>query len=238
MRSIRLMAASIWSPAEAFREILESGVRPWVPVAVHILAGVLLIAVLISRVDLGAMIAAQAAQSQGANMNEEAQEAMSTLFNSPVATALIASTPVLTVPIMFLFVAGIYFGMFLILGSTARYGQYLSLTSFAFTPHILNAFVLVALTFVSRPTSLDPSMLGSVSPAVFMTPEAGQATQGPLYVAAGSLNLFTIWVLVLLVIAFKRVVSRRTSTGAVSVAVLTPWLVYVLARVGFAALAR
>jgi hypothetical protein len=89
--------------------------------------------------------------------------------------------------------------------------------------------------FVSQPVSLDPSMLGSVSPAIFITLEPGTATPGPLFVAASSLNLFTLWVLVLLVMAFKGLVSKRTSILSVVAVVLIPWMIYVTSRVGMAA---
>jgi len=234
MSAFRLMAGSLWSPGAAFREILEARARPWVPMAIHILFGVMLVAAIISRVDLGELLLAQAAQ-QGSTMPAEQRETAAEFLNSPVLMLLVAAAPVLFVPLMFFVVAGVYFGMFLIFGSTARYGQYLSLLTYAYTPQILNSCVLMALVFVSRPTSLDPSMLGGVSPAILITVEAGTTTPGPLFAAASSLNLFTLWVLALLVIAFRGLVSRRTSTAAVAVGVVIPWVVYVAYRVGMAA---
>ena len=181
------------------------------------------------------VLLAQTAQ-QGNSIPEDQQEAVTALFNSPVLAFVIRALPAVFVPLMFLLVAGIYFCLFLIFGSTARYIQYLSLLTFAYTPQILSSCVLIVLVFVSRPTSLDPSMLGGVSPAIFITLEPGSVTPTPLFAAASSLNLFTIWVLVLLVMAFKNLVSKRASILSVIVIVIIPWLFWVGYRVGMAAL--
>lgn len=229
------MVGSIWSPAATFQEIRQESVRPWIPILVHALMAMLVVGTLLSRVDLAEFLLAQASR-QGTTLQGQQLEAARTTLSSPIIPIVIASLPVVFVPIMFLVVAGIYFAMFLIFGSTARYGQYLSLLSFAYTPQILNSWVIIALAFVLRPTSLDPSLLGSVSPAILITLAPGTVTPGPLFTAASSLNLFTVWVLILLVIAFRGLVSRRTSTLTVSVGVLIPWLVYVAYRVGMAAI--
>jgi Na+/phosphate symporter len=51
---------------------------------------------------------------------------------------------------------------------------------------------------------------------------------------ASSINLFTIWTILLLALGFS-VAGRRVSYGKALILVVLPWLLYVLVRVAYAA---
>lgn len=53
MRALKLMLKTLWSPGEAFREIKEFGVGPWIPFLVLALFGIAGTYLLTSRVDVG-----------------------------------------------------------------------------------------------------------------------------------------------------------------------------------------
>ena len=82
--------------------------------------------------------------------------------------------------------------------------------------------------------AFDPRQTAVLSPATFLTLEPG-AAPGPMFAALQSLNLVTIWILVLLVIGYRNLAPGRVSTPALTVSVLAPWLVWVAARVAMAA---
>jgi len=66
VRAIGLMIKVLWSPGEAFREIRDQGVGPWVPIIVMSLAAVGLTALLLTVADFGEMMLRQIQTSPNA----------------------------------------------------------------------------------------------------------------------------------------------------------------------------
>ena len=104
MKALQLMAASIWSPAATFAEIRTTNPRPWIPIIIHSLVGMLVAGILVSRIDLAEILLAQAAQ-QGNTVPEDQQEAVTSLFNSPLFAFAVSALPAIFVPLMFLLVS-------------------------------------------------------------------------------------------------------------------------------------
>ena len=103
----------------------KRGIKPWAPILVLVIVAVAGTTILTTTADLGDLMVRQAQQSpQGANMTEEQQEALRQRMNGP-AVRVIAYIPVVILPLMMAVVAGIYFGLFLLLGSSAGYKQFL-----------------------------------------------------------------------------------------------------------------
>jgi hypothetical protein len=67
-------------------------------------------------------------------------------------------------------------------------------------------------------------------PGAFLSPDA----PAWLSAAASTLSVFNIWIVVLLIIGFK--VVGKLSTARATVAALVPWLVWLVAKSGLAAL--
>ena len=79
----------------------------------------------------------------------------------------------------------------------------------------------------TQPAGLVPSNLAAFLPS---------GTSAVLKSLAGSIDIFTIWILILLSIGFAVIAgSRKITTGKTARVVFGFWLVYVLAKMGWAA---
>jgi hypothetical protein len=100
-------------------------------------------------------------------------------------------------------------------------------------PQAVSALITVPLLLTTE--SIDPevaqrgSLLAS-SPAFFLPEDAPRALQALL----SSLDVFSIWCIVLLIIGFG--VSNRLSKGAAAAVVLVPWVLWIAIKVGWVAL--
>lgn len=238
MRGLGLVVKTFWSPSSAFQEIAEKGVRAWAPVLLQAGVGAIVAITLTLSVDLDDILEAQARQT-GQEVTQEQRENLTALAANPffrtlgIASAL--GSGALGTVFVLAAVSGVYFAIFLVLGATAGYGRFFALTSFAFMPGVIRGAVSFLMIVLSPTSPLDPALYAAMSPAIFITLDAGEAVT-PLFAIAQSLNLVSFWILILLGMAYRRVAPRRTSNITIGAAVVIPWLVFVAARVGWTVL--
>ena len=121
MRGFLLVFKTFWSPGSAFEEIAESPVRSWAAILVLTIVGLISTGVITATVDPAEMALRAMEQSpQGANLTEEQKGQFVERLNNPAvryigfAGALVGPTVLIAV------LSGIYFGIFMILGSSAK----------------------------------------------------------------------------------------------------------------------
>jgi hypothetical protein len=136
-------------------------------------------------------------------------------------------------PIVLLVIVGVYLLVFRVfMGGAVTFRQTLTVV----------AWSMLCVSLVSQPLMFGtmalkgdwnqaPPMAFQTSAALLLDP--GTAAK-PLYALADSLDLFVAWTLSLLMIGFA-VASRRT-IGSAALGVLAPWALYVLLKIGWAAL--
>ena len=228
MRALRLMLKTLWSPGEAFGEIREYRVGPWIPFLVFIVFGIASVYLMTSRIDIGEAAMRDFLRSpQAGNMSQEQMDQMREVFNNPYVTVAMYGGSVLFT-LVTVIVAGLFFVIFLILGSRPGFMSFWSVTAFAFTPMLLSNIAGTAVMYTIPPAAMRLSQINVLSPAIFMDPEM---EADALYALAQALSLTTIWVLVLLIIGYGVVASTRFGAGLRTVVVLTPWLFLVAIRV-------
>ncbi len=228
MRALRLMLKTLWSPGEAFGEIRDSRVGPWIPFLVFIVFGVAGTYLMTNRIDIGEAAMRDLLQSpQAGNVSQEQMDQMREFSGSPYVTIGLYVASVLFT-LVTVIVAGLFFVIFLILGNRSSFMSFWSVTTFAFTPMMLNTVAGTAVMYTIPPAAMRLSQLNVLSPAIFLDP---QMEAGALYTLAQALSLTTIWVLVLLIIGYGVVASTRFGAGLRTVVVLTPWLFLVAIRV-------
>jgi hypothetical protein len=220
MREISLMLKVLWSPGAAFAQIRENRVRPWIPILVFIAFGLAGTYLLTNRVDIGEALMREILRSpQAGNMSQEQIiEMRGNMSNNPVIIGLMYGASIF-LPLMALVASGLYFGIFLILGSRSSFLEFWSATTFSFTPMLLSSIAGIAVMFTIPPAALQLGQMNVLSPAVFMDPTGGT---GPGYALAQALSLTTIWSLVLLIIGYGILGSGRTNVVVRSVVVLVP----------------
>ena len=105
------------------------------------------------------------------------------------------------------------------------------LTAFAYLPMVVASVAGAVVILLIPSSALELQQMNVLSPTTFLD---SAETSRPLFALAQSLSLTTIWVLVLMVIAYRNLVPKRTSKVTLSILVWVPWLVTVGLRVGVA----
>ena len=241
MKGFVLVFKTFWSPGSAFEEIAESPVRPWAAILVLTIVGLISAGVITATVDPAEMALRAMEQSpQGANLTEEQKEQFVERLNNPAvryigfAGALVGPTvgfagALVGPTVLIVVLSGIYFGIFMILGSSAKYGKFFSLTSFAMLPLLIRNVAATMMVLFIPSSAINPQELGGIAPSAFLDPTEVSRT---VFAIAQSLDLITFWVLILLIIAYRNVAPNRTSVITRTIGVLIPWLILVAGRVG------
>jgi len=135
-------------------------------------------------------------------------------------------------PIAFAIMAAIFFILLKIVGSDIDYLRAFSTTLHAYWPPSLVASVLTA-ALIQRVDKIPQQEFTNIvksHPGAFLSAD----TPAWLSAAASTVSVFNIWIAVLLIIGFR--VVGKVSTGKAVVAALVPWLVWLVAKAGLAAI--
>ena len=135
-------------------------------------------------------------------------------------------------PIAFAIMAAIFFILLKIVGSDIDYLRAFSTTLHAYWPPSLVASVLTA-ALIQRVDKIPQQEFTNIvksHPGAFLPADA----PAWLSAAASTVSVFNIWIVVLLIIGFR--VVGKISTGKAVVAALVPWLVWLVAKAGLAAI--
>lgn len=230
MKGFVLVFKTFWSPGSAFEEIAESPVRPWAAILVLTIVGLISAGVITATVDPAEMALRAMEQSpQGANLTEEQKEQFVERLNNPAVRYIGFAGALVGPTVLIVVLSGIYFGIFMILGSSAKYGKFFSLTSFAMLPLLIRNVAATMMVLFIPSSAINPQELGGIAPSAFLDPTEVSRT---VFAIAQSLDLITFWVLILLIIAYRNVAPNRTSVITRTIGVLIPWLILVAGRVG------
>jgi hypothetical protein len=128
-------------------------------------------------------------------------------------------------PLFMLLIAGILTGLFnALLGTDVKFAQGFAITAYAFLVRGLYTLLLILIMFLKPPEDFN-IQVSPFSPAAYMS---RQDNPKWLMSLAGSLDLFTFWVIILLAIGFS-VAAKKLSFSKALTAIAIPWLVWVVA---------
>jgi hypothetical protein len=165
-----------------------------------------------SRIDFAAP--AREAMEQQKNVPPE-QVDRAVRMSVGVGKVLKFVSPILAV-IVLMIVSGVLLLAVRILGGEGDYKQAFSATCYAWLPNVIQGIVLTVIIFARGGTAINPQSLMTMvrSNLAFL---ADMKTQPMAFALLSSLDLFTIWVVVLLVIGFAYVarISKAKSSGIV-----------------------
>jgi len=215
------------SPGEVFADI---GVKPtWVAaMVILVLLGVAAQVVIAPHVDTEATMRARFEQ-RGQELSEAQIEnavgqAEKISKYGPIIGLVIA-------PIAWVIMAAFFFIMLKLVGSDADYPTSLSTTLHAYWPPTAVGLVLMSI-LVQRVGKVPQEELANVVKAnlgAFLSPE----TPAWITAAAGTISIFNIWVVILLIMGFTTV--GKISRGKAVAVTLVPWIVWIIAKAGLAA---
>ncbi|HEX6160567.1 MAG TPA: Yip1 family protein [Thermoanaerobaculia bacterium] len=228
--SFSRIAGVLFAPAKTFAEIAR---RPdfAIPLILIILIGYISVVVMLPRTDYTSILEQQTKQARKQNPNlSEADLARSTKFIVGIAKVGAWVSPILMV-IGYLIMAGLLLVAFRLMGGEGNYKQAFSTTLYAWLPQVI--LTLVATIVVALRGTFDPEQAATLvrsNPAFLV-----DLKEHPLlFTLLASFDVFTIWTVVLLTLGFAALSKLSRQTSAVIVLVL--WAVWIVIKVGFAAL--
>lgn len=224
------IAGVLLTPVRTFAEIAR---KPdiLVPLVLIIVIGYAATFAIMPRLDMDAMMDAQfeQAKKQNPNMTQEDFERVAK-FGKAFAKVFAYIQPVIMI-VWYVIIAGALLLGVRMFGGEGNFKQAFSVTLYAWIPYVILG-IITTIVVVARGT-FDPMQAATIvptNPAVFVDMKQNLV----LYSLLSMIDIFTIWVLALLVIGFAAV--SKFSKGKAAAVVIPMWLILCLIRLGFAAM--
>lgn len=228
------LAGVFFSPGAVFSNIATEG-RWYIAMALLVLLSMISVHLMVSRVSYDQMIRnAMASNARVQELSAEQREAAIEQQKKfmPVAVRVM---PVVGVVLGLMVIAGaLMFTFKFLLDSELTFKQTLNICSYGSIPPSLVAnLMMIAVLYMKPPEEFDPQTASAFSLGSFLPAE----TSGWVKSLAGSVDLFTFWTMALLAIGFSAFLgARKMPFGRALMGIAAPWLLWVLCKVGFAAL--
>lgn len=225
------MAGALFAPAETFADIAR---KPdfLVPLIVFVLIGYATSIFTVPRLNLDAMLEQQheAMRAKNPQLTDKDFESMDR-FTIAITKFMSWIGPLLGIALLAA-LAAIFYLAFRLMGGEGTFPQAFSATLYAWMPMVIFSIVMTVV-IVAR-GSWDPTLAATLvksNPAFLVDMKA----QPALFSLLASLDIFTIWVLVLFTYGYAAM--SRFSRAKSAAIVFTLYFVFVFVKVGFAALA-
>ena len=136
------------------------------------------------------------------------------------------------IPVMFLIIALVLWGITAgILSAPVRFIQVFAIVCYAQLPGVLKGILTTAVAYMKNPGDFNIQNPLMFNPGAFMDP-----TTAPkfAYTVATWLDLFAIWIILLIAVGLKAAAGKKLSFGGALFAVVLPWALCVLVSAAFA----
>jgi hypothetical protein len=228
----RLLGVLMW-PVETFRSIEA---RPtWVaPLLLYMLLAWTMSYLIQVRIDPEEAVRAQVSKMKveisADQMDKMIRDAESRTNGTKAALAVggAAFQAVIYALVAALFLAGLR-----LFGSEIDYKRSYSVTLYGYAPQALAALINIPILFGRETVTFDEATQGGVlvSSLAALAPEDASSM---VKVLLGSVDLFTVWTVVLLAVGFR--VVGKVSTAVSAGIVILLWLIYIGGKLGLTAL--
>ena len=218
--SVARIFGVLFSPDETFASIAR---RPtWAaPLIVMIVLSICSGFILANRIDWGAP--AREAMEQRKDVPPEAADRAAKMA-SAIGKVIAYGSPIFLVIIM-LIVSGILLLAFRLFGGQGNFLQAWSATLYAYMPSVIKSVVVLAVMLIKGVTAMSPIALVTLvrsNPAFLFD----QKTHPMAFALASNLDLFSIWVMILLIIGFAHL--ARVSKGKSAAIVISLYVLKAL----------
>lgn len=229
--SFQRLAGAIFAPAETFADIAR---KPdiLVPLLLLILVSYATTLLSIKHFDFDAMAAQQeeVARKRNPNISDADIERMSRIGAAGAKVSMYIAPLLLAV--WYVIMAAVLFGAVRLMGGAGTFKQAFSATLYAWIPLLLLSIISV-IVLLARGGLVDPMAMATLvksNPAFLVD----MKEQPVLFALLSSLDVFTIWTVILLIFGFAAL--SKLSRGKVAAIVLSLWGVMIVIKLGFAAL--
>jgi len=225
--SFQRIAGVLFAPADTFRDIAR---RPdiMVPLIVLVVISFVVTAMIIPRMDFEAAFRDQMA-SQNSKMSD-ADLDRAAKMGSAFGKVMAWTGPIWGI-LIWVIIAGVLLLAHRLFGGEGTFKQAFSTVLYSWIPLTING-VVTGIVAVAR-GEIDPTTMQTLvksNPAFLVD----MKEQPILFAALTSLDIFTIWTIILLVIGFATL--SRLSRAKSAVIIVSLWLLTVVVKLGFAAM--
>ena len=219
------------SPGSTFEDIVR---RPgWLaPLLVLVAAAVIFTEAMLWKVGMDRIIRLSIEQSPRAAQMTPEQVEQAVTQGAKIGAIFAHLSAVLGAPIVMLIVAGL--GLLIvnaIFGKELNFATAYSVTCYASLPGILGSLMGLVMIFVGDVERFNPQNPTPTNVGFFLNP---LETAKPLYTLASSIDVFTIWFLILLGIGFSEATSQKVKSSSIFGCYAGLWVLWVLIKLGFA----
>jgi hypothetical protein len=231
MGELSRLTGVFFEPSKTFADIAE---RPtWiVPMGLAIVASLILMVLFTQHVGVDRMIRQQLESSPRTAQMSPGQREQAVQMGARIAGVSMYLGPIVGTPLYDLIAAAVLMGIVAgILSAPVKFKQAFAVVCWAGLPGVISAGLAMIVMFLKKPDDFDIRDPLVFNLGVLMDP---QTSSKSLHSIATSLDLFSIWMILLLATGFKAAAGKRISFGGALFAVVLPWGVWVLIRAGLA----
>jgi hypothetical protein len=232
MSEVSRLAGVFFEPKRAFSDIAA---RPrWiVPLLLLVITSIGMVLLYSQKGVMRMTIEQQMANSPQTQQLPPDQRAAAMERAIKFATIIGYCIPIF-VPISFLVMALVLWAIVSgILSAPVRFGQVFAIVTYAQLPTVLMSILMAIVLQLKNAADYNVQNPLMFNPGAFMDP---QTSPKFVYSLASSLDLFTIWILLLVATGLKAAGGKKLSFGGALFAVMLPWAVIVLGKAAFAGL--
>jgi hypothetical protein len=223
MNEFARLSGVFFEPGKVFADVAQ---RPrWIaPVLISMLIGMALIYAISTHIGWEQTVRQTIMNNPRTADMPAAQREQAIATGTKVASILGWAGALLGAPLSVLIIAGVLTGLFNgLLGTELKFAQTFAITAYALLVRAVLAALLILLVYLKPPEDFN-IQISPFSPAAYMN-----RLDNPKWLMslAGSLDLFTIWSIVLLAIGFS-VAAKKLSFSKSLTAIGIPWLIWVV----------
>ena len=231
------VANTFTAPSKTFQDIKRGNRSWWLPFVIMAVVGYILFAAVAFKIGLQKVADNQVkldpkTEERMAQMTPEQRE-MSAKVSLYITEGVFIANPALVLAGVALLSLGLWGTINFVFGGKATYGSIFAVWMFASLPSIVKTLLGTVVIFAGgEPDTFNIKNFAPTNLAAFVYPNPLEANKA-LYSLASSLDVITIWTLVLLGIGTAIVAGVKRTSGYI--AVFGWWAIIVLIGVGWAA---
>jgi Yip1 domain len=223
------------APSKTFADIKRGNKSWWLPFILAAIAGYLLYAVVTTKIGMEQVVQNQIhlspKQEERLSQASPEQRETSMKISLGITNGVFLGGPILLLIILGVGSVGLWGTINFLFGGKATYGSIFTVWMYAGLPGIIKVLLGIIVIFAgTAPESFNIKNYAPTNLGAFLNP---LETNAALYSLASSIDLVTIWTMVLLGIGTAMVAGVKRSSGYI--AVFGWWAIFTLIAVGIAA---
>ena len=221
------------SPAETLADVAR---KPGflAPLIAVVIAAIAVTETMLWKIGMERIVRMSIEQSSRASSMSPDQMDQAVRQGAPIAAIFMHIAAVVSAPIFLLIVAGLGILIVnLIFGAQTKFKTVFSLACYANLVALLSSLMAAVVNLFGDPDHFNPQNPVPTNVGFFLNP---LEVSKPLYALASSVDIFTIWLLILLAIGLSEGTERKVKPLPIFLVYAVFWGIWILLKVGLAML--